>query len=389
MAATVAAAFPFIDVVIDTSQLTPVAQRSPGVVAIVGSTAGDGTAPAKVPIVVDTPADAAQFVKITAGVVKPNPLYNALLIAMLQDPRPARIYAVRIDAATDFDAGLAALDGADDVTFVSLAGVTDLPTLVKLKAHAEINSASGQKRIAVVMVDPAIAKTATYAADLNTAFTGATNMKSSTSRVLVVAARGAVTDTGLPADVAAAAMAAVAGYAPNISVVLKRVRGINVPIAAQYTPAEIKALSEFGFVPIIQPAMIVGGGFFFGEGRLFTSDANLLYVDTVRTLDDIDFRLKAGLIGVIGDARITKAGLTSVKTRVDGILGPLQRGAIIDGYSVDIPVLNVLSVPDTTWTVAERQLVVDARANRIVDMFVSVTYGPAVHRLRVTLQPKF
>jgi hypothetical protein len=388
MAATVAAAFPFIDVAIDTSQLTPVAQRSPGVVAIVGSTGGDGTAPSKVPIVVNTLDDAAQFSKVTAGVAKPNPLYNALLIALLQDPRPAKIYGVKIDA-TDFDGGLAALDAADDVTLVSLAGVTDLATLVKLKTHAETNSASGQKRIAVAMVDPALAKTPTYAADLNTAFTGTTNMKSSTSRVLVVAARGAVADSGQPADVAAAAMAAIAGYAPNVSVVLKRVRGLSIPVAAQYTPAEIKALSEFGFVPVIQPAMIVGGGFFFAEGRLFTSDANLLYVDTVRTLDDIDFRLKAGLIGAIGDARITKAGLTSIKTRVDGILGPLKRGAVIDDYSVDIPVLNVLSVPETTWTAAERQLVVDARANRIVDMFVSVTYGPAVHRLRVTLQPKF
>jgi hypothetical protein len=33
--------------------------------------------------------------------------------------------------------------------------------------------------------------------------------------------------------------------------------------------------------------------------------------------------------------------------------------------------------------------VADARANRTVDMFVSVTYGPAVHRLKVTLAPKF
>ena len=44
-------------------------------------------------------------------------------------------------------------------------------------------------------------------------------------------------------------------------------------------------------------------------------------------LDDIDFRLKAGLIGSVGDARITKAGLTLVANRIDGILGPLKRGA--------------------------------------------------------------
>jgi hypothetical protein len=385
VAASVAAAFPFIDVTIDTSQLTPAGQRAPGVIAIVG--AGDGTAPVNVPIVVDTPDDAEQFAKITGTTIAPNPLYNALLIAMLQDPRPAKIYAVKIDT-TKFDAGLAALDAADDVTFVSLAGVTDAATLALLKAHAETNSAAGQKRIAVMMVDPAIAKKAIYAADVNTAFSGTPNLKSSTSRVLVVAARGAATDSGQPADVATAAMAAIAGYAPNISIVLKRVRGVSIPVAAQYSPAEIKALSEFGFVPIIQPALIVGGGFFFAEGRLYTSDASLLYVDIVRTLDDIDFRLKSGLIGAIGDARITKAGMTSVKTRVDGILGPLKRGAVIDDYQIELPVLDILSVPENTWTATERQIVADARGNRTVDMFVSVTYGPAVHRLRVTLQPK-
>jgi hypothetical protein len=92
---------------------------------------------------------------------------------------------------------------------------------------------------------------------------------------------------------------------------------------------------------------------------------------------------------MVGDARITRAGLTLVKTRVDGILGPLVTDAVIDAYTVDIPVLNILSAPENTWTAAEKQMVVDARANRIVDLFTSITYGPAVHRLRVTLQPKF
>jgi phage tail sheath gpL-like len=57
--ATVAAAYPFIEVFIDTSQLTPVAQRAPGVIAIVGSTAGGGTAPVNVPLPVESAADAA------------------------------------------------------------------------------------------------------------------------------------------------------------------------------------------------------------------------------------------------------------------------------------------------------------------------------------------
>jgi hypothetical protein len=184
-------------------------------------------------------------------------------------------------------------------------------------------------------------------------------------------------------------MAAVAGLAPSTSIVLKRVRGISVATADQYSPTEIKALSEFGIVPIIQPALIVGGGFFFAEGRLFTSDANLLFVDIVRTLDDIDFRLKAGLIGAVGDARITKPGLVALKTRVDGIMGPLKRAATIDDYTIDIPVLNILSIPESSWTATERSLVTSARANRTIDVFVSVTYGPAVHVLLITLLPRF
>jgi len=387
--ATVRAAFPFIEVFIDTSQLAPVAQRAPGVIAIVGATGGAGTAPANVPLVVDTVGDAATlFADATAGTVTPNALFESLRLALLQDPRPSKIYGVKI-ADDNFDAGLAALEAADDVTFVSLANVTDKASLSKLKAHAENMSAAGQKRIAVMMVDPAIAKSPTYPDTVHDGLISAPTLESSVSRVLMVAARGAISDTGAQADTATAAMAAVAGLAPSTSIVLKRVRGVTVSTAEQYSPSEIKALSEFGIVPIIQPAMIVGGGFFFADGRLFTSDANLLFADVVRVLDQIDFTLKAGLIGAVGDARITKPGLIGLKTRVDGIMGPFKRAATIDDYTIDIPVLNILSIPESSWTATERSLVTSARANRTIDVFVSVTYGPAVHVLLVTLLPRF
>jgi hypothetical protein len=244
-------------------------------------------------------------------------------------------------------------------------------------------SAAGQKRFGVMMVDPAIAKSPTYAADLHTALTNAPTLKSSVSRVLMVAARGAKNDSGASADTASAAMAAVAGLAPPTSIVLKRVRGITIPVADQYSPSEIKALSEFGIVPIIQPALIVGGGFFFADGRVFTTDANLLFMDTSRILDELHHRLQAGLIGSVGDARITKVGLISLKTRVDGIMGPLKRATTIDDYSIDVPVLNILSIPEGNRTATERALVADARANRIVDVVLGVILGPAVHMLRI------
>ena len=92
--ATVRAAFPFIEVFIDTSQLAPVAQRAPGVIAIVGATGGAGTAPANVPLVVDTVADAATlFADATAGTVTPN---RALRIAAAGAPAgPAAVEDLR------------------------------------------------------------------------------------------------------------------------------------------------------------------------------------------------------------------------------------------------------------------------------------------------------
>jgi hypothetical protein len=194
-------------------------------------------------------------------------------------------------------------------------------------------------------------------------------------------------------------MASTAGFAPQVSMVLKQVRGVkaqgpnntqvDLPVEARYSPSEIRGLSETGINPLIHPSLIVGSGLYFADGRTFTNDPTQPYIDVVRVLDDIDFRLKAGLIGSVGDARITKSGMTQVKTRVDGILGPLQRANVIVDFTIDIPVLNILSVPESTWSATDTNIVQTARANRTVDMLVTITYGPAVHRLKVTLAPKF
>ncbi|GAA4878602.1 hypothetical protein [Actinomycetospora straminea] len=386
------AAFPFVEVQIDTSGLQPTAQRAPGVLAVVGESAA-GSAAANVPLRIDTAAQAAElFASVDAdGVVTPSPLYRSLNTALLQDPRPSTIYGVKVDAG-QYGAGLAALEAADDVTFVCLAEVTDVGTpaaenppapptdLHALKAHCEQMSAAGQKRIGVAMIDPTTAKTPTYVQ----AVVGAVDsLRSDTSRMIMIAARGG---TG---DAAVASAAAIAGLEPHISTVLKRVRGVTMPVESQYAPGEIIGLSDANIIPIIDPALVVGESLHLAEGRCFTTDASLLYVDIVRVLDDIDFRLKAGLIGLVGSARITLAGLSRVVTRAAGILGPLVRSSVIADYTVTIPVLAILRIPESSWTPSDAAIVATARANREVDMFVTVTYGPAVHRLKVTLSPRF
>jgi len=390
------AAFPFIEVHIDTSGLTPVAQRAPGVIAIVGLTAAGadgGAAAINTPTVISTLDDAASsFAKVTGGVVAETPLYTSLKLAMLQDPQPSKIYGVRVDSAAGdhYAAALSSLEAIDEITFVCLAneknvgaataGATPASGLMALKEHVENMSAQGHKRIGVAMVDPAVDKSPTY---VDTITSAVASLKSDVSRMVLVAARGS-TD-----DVASAAMAAIAGYEPQISLVLKRVNGITMPQAKQYGPSEIIGLSEAGINPIIVPSLIPGGAHTFADGRCFSTNPDLPYIDIVRVLDDIDFRLKAGLIGMVGDARITKTGLTLVKTQVESILGPLKQRNVIADFAVSIAVLDVLSVPESAWSATDRANVVTARANRTVEMLVSVTYGPAVHRLKVTLAPKF
>jgi len=390
MPQTLPAAFPYIQVNINTAGLVPTAQRLPGVIAIVGETpagADGGTALVNRPEEVASIAHAAQlFAKVSnAGVVTPTTLYESLRLAMLQDPKPSKVYGVRVTAGNHAE-GLAALDGVDDITFVALAGVTAIGTanpptgLLALKAHVETASADGNKRIGVAMIDPAVARSTTYVADMTTAIKP---LQSGNGRMLMLAARGA---TG---DAAAATMAAVAAYQPHISMVLKQVKGFAIPAHEQYTPTEITQLSAAGLNAIIDPALIVGESLHLADGKLYSSDAALGFVDVVRTLDDIDFRLKAGLIGLVGDARITAGGLIRVKARIEGILGRLRRAGVIDGFSITIPVLTLLSLPEAAWDTTDREMVRTARETRTVEVDLQVVYGPAVHRLAVTLSPSF
>lgn len=385
----VAAAFPYIQVTVDTSKMLPVPQRSAGVIAVVG-VAGTGSAAVNTPVAVSNASEAADLFasRDASGKVVPTPLYNSLVLAFEQDPQPSKVYGVKV--ASDHAAGLVALEGVDDVTFVSLANVTALgaaatdsagaTSLMALKDHVERVSASGSRRVGVAMVDPTIGRSATYAATVATQYNG---LESSDGRMILVAARGSSD------DVATAAMAAIAGYAPHVSVLLKQIRGVSMPLASQYSASEIKALSEANIDPIVDPSLIAGDGLYFGEGRTFSSDPTRLFVDTIRLLDDLEFKLKAALIGLIGDARITKSGLVRVKTRIESVLGPLEDQDILAGFDIAIPVLDILSRPESTWSAGDAAAVTTARANRAVDVQVSVKYGPAVHRLNVTLAMGF
>ena len=100
-------------------------------------------------------------------------------------------------------------------------------------------------------------------------------------------------------------------------------------------------------------------------------------------------RLQAGLIGLVGDTRITKSGLTLLRARIEGILGPLQRNGSLDGFEVQIPVLDILSRPEASWSPADKALVTEARTNRVVSAHVVAVLGPDAHKFEIVLAPTF
>ena len=390
---SVTAEYPFIQVTIDTRGLQPVAKRAVGNVAVVGDAGGFGTAVANVPVMVGSEAEARTLFADTdasGAITNSGRLYASLKTVLQQDPAPSRVYAVATADAggdPDYAAALSSLAAAP-VQFVCLANETDADQLEVLKDHIETVSADGNRRIGVAMVDPALAVGAgeTFAGNADDTYG---DIKSDLSRMVLAAARVPVDGNGLPeTDVAAAVMGTIAGYDVHISVLMKQVRGPKIPVERQFTASEIKQLAEVFIIPIIDPDLVPGEGLFLGSGRAYTTDTSRLYVDIVRTLDQIEFLLKAGLIGSIGNVRIDRLGMQALKSRFDGILQPLMSSRVIADYSVDIPLLPILEAEEAARTPGQAATLTDARTSRVVEVLLSVVYAGAVHFLDINLALK-
>lgn len=389
------AEYPYIRVTIDTSGLQPTATRAFGNVAVVGSAGGFGTAAPNTPIMVGSEAEARRLFAnidpatgaIANGGAKAGPLYRSLREVLLQRPGPSRIYAVATEdtgEASDWTAALAAVAAAP-VQFVCLARVTDPATLEHLRTHVEDASDAGAKRMGVAMVDPdlAIGDGQTFAQAADEAY-GA--LKNADGRMVLTAARIETTGGAPDTDVAACVMGTIAGYQPQISVLLKQVNGPVIPLARQFTGTEVAQLAEVAMLPLLDPEFIAGEGLFLGSGRSYNpTDPSRLYVDVVRVLDDIEFRLKAGLIGAIGNVRIDRLGMEGLRSRFDAILEPLRSARVIDAYSVDIPVLPVLETEEANRSPGATATLTQTRTSRAVEVLVTVTYAGSVHFLDVRL----
>ncbi|MFJ8439866.1 hypothetical protein [Kitasatospora griseola] len=297
-------------------------------------------------------------------------LATAIRTAFAQTPPPTVVWGIPLAPdSPSWDDGLTEVDKLD-VQIVLLARTpltSDNSTfLTLLKNHVTADLGDGKERIGVAMLDQGV-KTE----DLSKLVAAPLIDE----RMVLIAHRS-------PDDVAAALAGVIAGYEPHISLLLKP---ISVAMPDVFSDDEIDAFDQVGVNWITRPVLLPGQALYLGEG--YTSDwsHDKKYIDIVRVLDDINFRIKAALIPAIGNVRLSRVGLRTVETVVQAVLSPLVARQVIDGFGVVIPLLTLLDKDPADLTAAEAQEISTARANRSVDMTVEVVYAGAIHRLTIGL----
>lgn len=366
------------------ANLSKPATRAFGNVAIIGAVDSDATGPANTPIPVTNPdevmhashlgADGTPLVgPIDSATWFSGPLGDSVRTAFTQTPGPSLVYALR-QGSTLGDAFTEA--GKLDAQIIVLAGTplteANSGSLTSLADHVVTTSntgGDGKERIGVVMFakDVASPPTDTEETDL---LTGSLVNE----RIVVIAHKS-------DEDAAAAVAGTIAGYEPHVSLLLKPV-SLDMPTA--FSSAEIDALDQARVNWLIDPPLIPGRGLYMGEA--YTQGAEKPYLDIVRTIDDLSFRLKANLISSIGSLRVSRSGLRTLASRMTAVLQPRLEAGVIEAYDVFIPLLVLLDKDPATLTDAEVTQINTAQNTRQVSTIVSVDYAGAIHRLNITLK---
>jgi hypothetical protein len=344
--------------------------RPTGNLAILGAaTAGTDNAPVQVA----SPSEAATAFGDPAG----SALTRALQLAFQQAPGPAQVWGVK--TGTDPAPALTAVENRD-VQFVVLANtVLDANTagpngaITKLVTHVvgvSTTAGEGRERMAVVMLPKA-------------------------ERVLVPGAQASERVVYIAhksdQDAAAAVAGTIAGYPPHVSLLLKQVAISSAPFTSTEID-EINGPEGFNTGPagkgvnwLTTPALIPGGGVYLGEG--YTGNpGGKKYIDIVRTVDDISFKLKARLIRSVGALRISRSGLRSLVAQMEAVLDPLVVAGVIEGHEIIVPILGLLDADPAALTAAQLLAINNAQTDRIVEVLAAVDYAGAVHRIAITLK---
>jgi hypothetical protein len=122
-----------------------------------------------------------------------------------------------------------------------------------------------------------------------------------------------------------------------------------------------------------------------GEGYTGNPGGGKKFIDIVRVIDDVSFKLKAQLIATIGALRISRPGLRTLISQMQVVLIPMVDAGILDDFQIHVPLLTILDKPETARTPEEQAALTQAHAQRLVQVAVSVSYAAAIHRITIDL----
>ena len=291
--------------------------------------------------------------------------------------------------------------GNRQINIVCLSSDTNPDDITALKNHVELsspNDAGGggtRPRIGVAMlpmggITDANGNLTNKFSDWKTAEEQQNNLPSpmnwASSRMAFVVANSAD-------DIACSAAGVIAGVDPWVSLILKPVNGIGIDgdLSDQainiYLHPDQSNLTQPHVIPIVHPDFLAGSGPVMGEGFSADGTGERLYVDIVRTIDDIAFRLKATLTSpqVIGTLRINRPGLRVLSAIVRAMLAAQVAAGEIDDFAIDIPIQALTEMDPSQLTPAQQQQLQQVQNSRQLAFNVSVTYAGAIHQLVVTL----
>ncbi|MCK5642715.1 MAG: hypothetical protein KAJ19_18040 [Gammaproteobacteria bacterium] len=359
-------AIQFVNVTVDTSALYQVQARDFGTVAVVGVGAVSGSS--------ITPIRLGNYAEVDALYPTDSELSIGVKNAFANGA--SSVYAVDLGQTKNLSSVETALAGLVniDVQMVALANTPETDAIAyisdALASHVE---AAGTERVGVF----ALAQDE----DASTAPTAITNMLAANkTRMFGVAHKSA-------SDVATSVAGLLASIKQWESPILKATS--NIVQTTQFTTAQISALNTAQLNPMIDPLYLTGTGYILGtDYTLGTISDGIYRVDVRRTLDDITYKLKAGLTNptVIGNIRINKTGLSVLNGKMGAILQAAVNDGEIDSYTIDIPVMLALIKDINSRSDAEALLITTARTTRNVDTIVSVVYSGALHTIDVELK---
>lgn len=352
----------FVTIRVSTADLYQTSTRDFGTVAIVGDGGTVDTDPVKIGSYTEA---AAAFGTTVLGIGAKNALRNGA----------AAVWAVDCGTPTLVSVGdaLASLEGYD-VQVVALAGIVEAVdnAYISVTLANHLDSASTE-RVGVFQLDRA-----QDVATMPTALSGL--LAANKSRMFGVAHNS-------DSEVACAVAGLIAGLKPQESPLLKPIT--NVVQTVGFTSAQITALELAHINVLVNPVYLAGTSFVLGSDlTMGTEDGGINFIDTRRVIDDIAYKLKAGLTSpsIIGSVQINKPGLAVVMGRLVGILQKCADSGEIEGYDLNFPIVNALAKPLGSRSPVEIELISGARTARAISGEAAITYAGVLHIINIDVK---